>query len=133
MPCHRHAHFICEHQRHRGSTIPLSYDANGNQTSTVAGLEVGALGYTSFGLPTLIRNSQGDEVKALKYDAEGQRAYKITHPPGGGAEETFYVDGLYEMRRDANGVKTHVFYIPGTDRIVAQETWTETPAIVGSP
>jgi RHS repeat-associated protein len=93
-----------------------AYDAKGNQ---ITGPTRGAK-YTSFNLPKSI--TKDGATTAYLYDAGHQRVAK-TGPHG----STLYLGGLYEKRIDTNGIPTHIFYVPGANRVVAQVEWTADP------
>jgi RHS repeat-associated protein len=89
------------------------YDSEGNQL-TAPGRTVT---YTSFGLPKKVI-ANGKTTK-FTYDANHQRVLKKGPKPS----STLYAGGLYEKRTDSSGNVTHVFFVPGAGRIVAQLEW----------
>jgi RHS repeat-associated protein len=84
------------------------YDGKGNQTDG-PGRQVG---YTSFDLPRQI-TSAGKTV-GFGYDAFGARVVK-----NDGTTKTVSILGLYEVRTSSAGA-SHLFYIRGGGRVVAQ-------------
>lgn len=96
-----------------GTTAPYHYDALGRMDD---GAQRQTL-YTSFDLPrTITKNGKN---WTFAYDA-GQARTKKTGPDG----TTLYMDGLYE-RRDAGGVRKHVYHVHGTDGDVAEVIYDE--------
>lgn len=87
----------------------FEYDGRGNQVRRPQGEVVD---YTAFGLP---RSIQGPRAATFQYDAAGLRAEKRLSD----GDHTVYVAGVYERRR-AEGATSHVFYVHGKNRIIAQ-------------
>jgi RHS repeat-associated protein len=69
--------------------------------------------YTSFDLPRTV--TEGDRVTRFEYDAFGTRVRK-----SGGGAEAITVGGIYERRQSS----THVFRVPGADRVIAEVEWS---------
>jgi RHS repeat-associated protein len=90
-----------------------AYDKRGNQIGR-PGQQVT---YTAFDLPRAIA---GPVPTRFQYDAFGTRIVKERSP----ADKTVYVAGLYERRTNGTQVD-HVFYIPGSERTIAQVMRTE--------
>jgi RHS repeat-associated protein len=98
----------------------FAYDAKGNQTQRW-GWDVS---YNSFNQPTRMNLPDYSQYWDFAYDGDQQRTIKNSYYYGT-TQQTIYIGGLYERRTNAYGTITHVFYIPGADRLVAQETWSE--------
>jgi RHS repeat-associated protein len=109
------------------------YDGKGRTTATVRGL---GLSYTAFDLPRTVTdlvngvdgNGDGviDPAATYKYDANNNRVFKTYN-----GQTTASIGGLYERRVSTSGVVSHVMYIRGpNERVVAQETWTESGSSV---
>jgi RHS repeat-associated protein len=100
---------------------PFRYDLRGNVTQHPEGWE---LKYTPFNLPSRIHN--GALGARFAYDAFQGRALKeaIQDNDTPTGDKTVYVGGIYEKRKVGNDV-THVFYVAGAERVVAQVTRTE--------
>jgi RHS repeat-associated protein len=99
------------------------YDARGNQLSGPGR----GVAYTSFNLPKIVTTGAGVSTD-FQYDAGGSRVLKTArrHRTFTGSVE--YAGGLYERREDASGNITHVLYVPGADRVVAQVELAATSA-----
>ncbi|WP_426733429.1 RHS repeat-associated core domain-containing protein [Myxococcus faecalis] len=102
------------HAVSRSSLGAYTYDANGNQL-TAPGRTVE---YTPFNLPSRI--TSGSQDLAFRYNALDQRTVKRSSS----GDVTFYVGGLYEMRRSAAGAALHAFNVMGGSGAVAQVSWT---------
>jgi RHS repeat-associated protein len=89
------------------------YDPAGNQTSGPGR----SVAFTSFGLPTKV--TVRGQATQFRYAANHARAVKR----GPGQASTLYIGGLYEKRTDAAAKVTHVFFVPGATRLVAQVEW----------
>jgi RHS repeat-associated protein len=89
------------------------YDQAGHQLSGPGR----TVGYTSFDLPKKVTTN--GQSTTFQYDAGHGRALKKS--PNGAS--TVSVGGLYEKRTDTTGNVTHVFFVPGTERVVAQIEW----------
>ena len=98
----------------RSSLGSYTYDANGNQITGPGRV----IEYTTFNLPSQV--TQGSKSLAYRYDAMNARVVKRDLS----GDVTFYVGGLYEVRRAATGAAVHVFSIVGPERPVAQVSWT---------
>jgi RHS repeat-associated protein len=60
-------------------------------------------------------------LTSFEYDADQKRVFKTSPATG----TTFYAGSLYERRSNAAGDLTHVFYVAGDGRRVAQLVWQE--------
>jgi len=98
-----------------------TYDADGNQ-KTGPGRTAN---YTMFNLPS--RMWGGSTDISFKYDAMHNRVLKKQT----NGKATVYVDNLYE-KRTAAGTTSHVFYIQGEGRTVAQILWTQKGSTFGA-
>jgi RHS repeat-associated protein len=101
---------------HAATTVgtgSYGYDAMGNQLSG-PGRKVQ---YTSFGLPKKV--TLNGSSTSFKYDVTHARALKRS--PGGASIVS--AGGIYEKRTDTSGTVTHVFFVPGAGRTVAQVEW----------
>jgi RHS repeat-associated protein len=87
-----------------GYTTNFGYDSTGRRNSVDTTSET--VSYTDFDLPTAI--TRGANSWAFKYDASHNRVFK--QGPSG---STLYFGSLYERRKTASGVITHVMYVPG--------------------
>ena len=96
-----------------------SYDAKGNQTAA----PTRDVTYTSFNLPRSVGVFGQFAPTTFQYDASHTRALKQ-----GYAGASIYAGGLYEKRTDTDGSITHVFYVPGSQRTVAQVEWSQPKA-----
>jgi RHS repeat-associated protein len=95
------------------------YDVKGNQVSA-PGRQIA---YTSFDLPRTIDTADGRT--SFGYDGFGDRVLK--QGPGG---SVIALGGLYERRVDASTGISHVFYVQGGGRSIAQVVWTEAAGAV---
>ncbi|HKQ71893.1 MAG TPA: RHS repeat-associated core domain-containing protein, partial [Polyangiaceae bacterium] len=118
----QHVHGV-ESSRRGSVTKWLSYDANGDTTFTKGQFNVVP---TSFGLPRVVtKTAELQPNTEFFYDADHARVVKDAHAAG----NTIYIGDLYERRTDGAGNRTHVFYLPGPERIVAEIVVRETSAM----
>ena len=87
----------------------FTYDARGRRTEG-RGQHIA---YTEFDLPREITTSAG--ATTLGYDASGTRVKKA-----GPSGTTISIGGFYERRTDPQGARKHLFFIHGSDGVIAQ-------------
>ncbi|WP_141325745.1 RHS repeat-associated core domain-containing protein [Myxococcus sp. AB025B] len=102
-------------------SFTYEYDHRGNQLAMRdgQGALVRSVQYTPFNLPGSISSSSGTVL--FDYDASGTRVRKRSDD---GLEETVYVGGLYQRRKQGLTV-THVVSIPSPEGVVAEVSWNE--------
>ncbi|QSQ22933.1 VCBS repeat-containing protein [Pyxidicoccus parkwayensis] len=99
-----------------------AYDNNGNLNRRQLGVGgLRELGYTYFNLPK--KATEGARQWMFGYDAGHQRAFKQSND----GARTVYAGGLYEKRTKPDGTTSHIFYVAGPERVVAQVEWTDVP------
>jgi RHS repeat-associated protein len=94
----------------------FGYDARGRQFSAPSR----QVTFTENDLPQAITTPAG--TTSFLYDAAGTRAKKIGPDAG---SSTVFIGGLYERRQTASQTQ-HVFYVPGTDGVLAQVVYDPT-------
>ncbi|NVJ20996.1 VCBS repeat-containing protein [Myxococcus sp. AM011] len=102
-------------------SFTYEYDHRGNQLATrdAQGALVRSVQYTPSNLPESIASSSGTVL--FDYDASGTRVRKRSDD---GLEETLYVGGLYQRRKQGLTV-THIVSIPSPEGVVAELSWNE--------
>jgi RHS repeat-associated protein len=78
-----------------------------------------------FNLPATVQTAAG--LTTFRYDSAHMRAVK-----DGPSGTTISLGGIYEKRIPSSGNTTHVFYVKGDGRTVAQIEWTESGGTIGS-
>ncbi|SET98195.1 RHS repeat-associated core domain-containing protein [Myxococcus fulvus] len=102
-------------------SFTYEYDHRGNQLAQrdAQGALVRSVQYTPANLPESISSSSG--TVRFDYDASGTRVRKYAD---NGQDETVYVGGLYQRRKQGSTV-THIVSIPSPEGVVAELSWQE--------
>ncbi|MBZ4396092.1 RHS repeat-associated core domain-containing protein [Myxococcus sp. AS-1-15] len=102
-------------------SFTYEYDHRGNQLAMrdAQGALVRSVQYTPANLPESITSSSG--TVRFDYDASGTRVRKYSD---NGQDETVYVGGLYQRRKQGSTV-THIVSIPSPEGVVAEVSWQE--------
>ncbi|WP_426744950.1 RHS repeat-associated core domain-containing protein [Myxococcus faecalis] len=102
-------------------SFTYEYDHRGNQLAMrdAQGALVRSVQYAPSNLPESITSSSG--TVRFDYDASGTRVRKHSDDR---QEETLYVGGLYQRRKQGSTV-THIVSIPSPEGVVAELSWQE--------
>ncbi|MCY1000864.1 FG-GAP-like repeat-containing protein [Myxococcus sp. MISCRS1] len=108
-------------------SFTYEYDHRGNQLAMrdSQGALVRSVQYTPANLPENITSSSGTAPSStvrFDYDASGTRVRK--YADNGQDDETVYVGGLYQRRKQGSTV-THIVSIPSPEGVVAELSWQE--------